>query len=121
MKRAFAILVLFAILLQVFSSVTIMINYVVNKDYISKNLCENRDKPMMHCNGKCHLMKQLQKESKKENAPTNSAKVKTGIHFFKESISFCFLSPIVTIKSFPDFSIGKAITTSYSVFHPPTC
>ena len=33
---------------------------------ISKTLCENRDKPKMHCNGKCYLAKQLKKEEKKD-------------------------------------------------------
>lgn len=31
----------------------------LNRDYIARVLCVNRDKPQMHCNGKCHLAKQL--------------------------------------------------------------
>ena len=121
MKRILAIFILFAILLQIFSSMTIIVNYTINKDYISKNLCENRNKPKMHCNGKCHLMKQLQKQSKKENAPSNTVKEKNGIQFFNENIGFCFTNPSFTLKSFPDFIIEKTATTSFSVFHPPTC
>lgn len=33
--------------------------YEINKEYIANNLCENRNKPEMHCNGKCHLRKQI--------------------------------------------------------------
>ncbi len=38
-----------------------MIDYIVNYNYIRTELCENKDKPEMHCNGKCHLKKQLKK------------------------------------------------------------
>ena len=37
--------------------------YAVNYDYIVENLCENKDTPSMHCDGKCYLAKQLAKES----------------------------------------------------------
>mgnify|MGYP003636577740 FL=1 len=37
--------------------------YAVNYDYIVENLCENRDTPSLHCDGKCYLAKQLAKES----------------------------------------------------------
>jgi hypothetical protein len=63
----------------------IVVNYELNKEYISKNLCENKAKPMMHCNGKCHLRKQLQKEDKKENSPSNNIKEKFEIQFFSGS------------------------------------
>ncbi len=37
------------------------IEYAVNKEYIVKNLCINRDKPKSCCQGKCHLNKELSK------------------------------------------------------------
>ncbi len=37
------------------------IEYELNKKYIAEVLCENKDKPEMHCNGKCHLKKQIKK------------------------------------------------------------
>jgi hypothetical protein len=50
------------------------VNYYVNYTYISENLCENKDKPMMECNGKCHLEKTIKKaeeeESKGKTTPT---------------------------------------------------
>lgn len=41
--------------------------YVANYDYIKNVLCENRDKPMLNCDGKCYLAKQLAKESEENN------------------------------------------------------
>ena len=37
------------------------LEYIVNYDYIVKELCENKEKPALKCNGKCHLMKELAK------------------------------------------------------------
>jgi len=36
-----------------------IINYYANYDYIATELCENKDKPFLECNGKCYLEKQL--------------------------------------------------------------
>ena len=50
--------------------------YLINYDYIVTRLCENKDKPEMHCNGKCYLTKQLAKEAadEEENPFGNSRK-----------------------------------------------
>lgn len=36
-----------------------IIEYYANYDYIATELCENKDKPYLECNGKCYLKKQL--------------------------------------------------------------
>ena len=36
-----------------------IIEYYANYDYIATELCENKDKPYLECNGKCYLEKQL--------------------------------------------------------------
>nr|WP_237421255.1 hypothetical protein [Flavobacterium sp. Sd200] len=41
--------------------------YILNYEYIAKELCVNKEKPAMHCNGKCHLMKELAKKAADEN------------------------------------------------------
>jgi hypothetical protein len=50
------------------------VNYYLNYTYISTTLCENKDKPQMHCNGKCHLQKTIEKnqETKDKDAPAIS-------------------------------------------------
>ena len=50
-----------------------VIDYLINKDYIAKNLCINKDKPKSCCKGKCHMVKQLQKTNKNtDNDPKNT-------------------------------------------------
>ena len=43
-----------------------VLEYIFNYDYIVAELCENKAKPELHCNGKCHLMKELAKASESE-------------------------------------------------------
>lgn len=48
-------------LAQTLVNVSIGIYYQINKEYISQQLCENKNNPQLHCNGHCFLSKQLKK------------------------------------------------------------
>jgi hypothetical protein len=52
----------------------VVADYLLNRDYIAKILCINRDKPEMKCNGKCHLAKQLKKQDAAEGQSEKSGK-----------------------------------------------
>lgn len=49
-----------------------VLEYHFNKQYISTRLCENIDKPAMHCEGKCYLVKQMKDEMQKEKEQNNT-------------------------------------------------
>lgn len=66
MKRILSILLALVILLQPFSKVWIVCSFKANQDYIAKVMCINRDKPELHCNGKCVLMQRIQAEERKQ-------------------------------------------------------
>ena len=59
--------------MQTSNQAVIYAAFYVNQDYIAKNLCENRDKPQMHCCGKCCLKKQLAKQAKEDGSATPKA------------------------------------------------
>lgn len=59
MKIATLILSLF----MFFKPVLPVLEYVVLYDYIKNELCVNKDKPELACNGKCHLVKELKHAS----------------------------------------------------------
>ena len=42
-------------------------DYVFNYDYIVTELCINKDRPDLACNGKCYLMRSLAKQADKEH------------------------------------------------------
>lgn len=66
MKRSIVVFFLFIFVLQCGMKGIITTVFFFQQATISKTLCENRDKPKMHCNGKCYLVKQLKKEEKKD-------------------------------------------------------
>lgn len=39
-----------------------ILEYWLNYDYIANELCENKDNPLLGCNGKCYLEKQVDKQ-----------------------------------------------------------
>lgn len=50
--------------------------YIANYDYIVNNLCKNRDKPALKCNGKCYLAELYAKENgKPEKNPFESPRI----------------------------------------------
>ena len=49
------------------------VEYVINQDYIAEFLCINKDKPKLECNGKCQLVKELEKQQ--DNEPFTSLRI----------------------------------------------
>ena len=101
-----------------------VLDYVINYEYISKELCVNKAKPKMKCNGKCHLMKELAKAS--ENETPISSNKKTASHelevlFFEEIKSFKIASIYFEDrqKANNNYSDLYFYLNSDSVFRPP--
>ena len=102
-------------------------DYVINYDFISKELCVNKAKPELKCNGKCHLMKELAKASEDEK-PISSDKKENSKHEI-EVLFYQELQPITLSQIY--FHTNSSPTSNYSnlyfhlnscsVFHPPTC
>lgn len=118
LKRGFAILILAALAAQSFSQLGIVAYYRLNRSYIAKYLCINRDKPMMHCNGKCFLARQLRENEQREHQ--GNVEVKADIALFC-STSQEFLSPSLPVAV---ILLNRYSTVDYprpffSIFHPP--
>ena len=101
-----------------------VVEYVVNYNYISKVLCENKAKPQMHCNGKCHLMKELAKASENEKPISSDKKSTTQefeILFLEEIQSFRIASIFFhkRLKFNTNYSNLYFRLNSTSVFRPP--
>ena len=75
MKLIAVTIFILLLLTQTFSKWFMVAGYTINKDYIAKNLCENRDKPKLLCNGKCQLAKKMAAEESSPNS-SNSAVIK---------------------------------------------
>src|ERR1041385_5930046 len=75
------------ILLQSASLLLIDAGYNANQSYIAAALCLNRDKPQMHCDGKCFLKKELNNQQEKESSSQRTVHQNISVTFFCEEIS----------------------------------
>lgn len=120
MKHIFIILALTGVLLQNFSKIIIYANFELNREFIAKTFCEKKEIRSNKCNGSCHLKKQLAKEEKKEQSPTNPTKEKVEIQFFSESNSATLFVPSFFTTLFkPSYSFSLSEKHLHTVFQPP--
>ncbi|MFD2148266.1 hypothetical protein [Mucilaginibacter antarcticus] len=66
LNRVVSIFLLVTLISTNFSRFFIYAGFQVNKSYIAAQLCENKARPWMNCNGSCFLMKKLKAAEEKE-------------------------------------------------------
>jgi hypothetical protein len=101
-----------------------VIEYLVNYEYISKVLCENKAKPIMHCNGKCHLMKELAKAAENEKPASSDKKGYSPVLevlFFQEIKTFSVASVSFLDKENNSNTYSNLYSNSHLefLFRPP--
>jgi len=120
LKYVALILVFLGLLVQSFSKLFIVLDFQLNRSYIAQNLCVNRNKPQMHCNGKCHMMKVMKQEQKKDqDNPERKAENK-----FELICADCPQAKLTPAFTFTAISYPRIKETIYAgffttFFHPP--
>lgn len=121
-KQIITVFFLLTWLCQLSDRYFVMLEFFLNQDYIAQNLCENRDKPKMHCNGKCHLTKQL-KETDRKNQENPERRNDNKSEYYYVSLAFSELTSKYIFINSPQYhrqTIGCPVDHSYGFFHPPT-
>ncbi|QAA81670.1 hypothetical protein EI546_07995 [Aequorivita sp. H23M31] len=122
MKNVILLLATFIMLAKPFWPI---MDYMINYDYIVNVLCENKDNPEMHCNGKCHLSKELAHEAGEDSKnPFNSKTTKTEIPqiIISETISEFLFSTEIEIVSTQAIGYKPVFRNSLfssKILHPP--
>jgi hypothetical protein len=109
--------------LQPFCKAWVFISFKINQDFIAKNLCENRTKPSLHCDGKCHLMKKLKqvdKEEKKQTSKTIKEKLED-LYFYNQTNFNVYKKLDFEVKkqSFFDYKFQYYYSFQSTLFRPP--
>ncbi len=73
----------------------------------------------MHCDGKCHLKKQLEKEDKKQSLP-DASKEKSEIQFHSTFIASELIVTSTLIIPYFNYSFSYPDAPATAIFHPPT-
>lgn len=97
-----------------------VVDYFQNYDYIVNVLCENKEKPMMECNGKCYLSKLLAEEADDESNPFSEKLSKYEIPLLLQENEFSQVSFELSEKSsFEHFVMNGGILYSLDLTRPP--
>lgn len=93
MRLSSAVLLLLVLFLSPLVKTGIYIHWKCNQAQIIQQDCENRNRPRLHCNGKCQLRKQLSQVEKNNTSSTfpieELMRIETSIFFHeKEFTSF---------------------------------
>jgi hypothetical protein len=114
-----AVMLLSVYLLSPFKLYAPYLSYKINYNYISKELCENKDKPKMNCNGKCYLNKELKKASKEESKENKGLQKGIEIEEVLSNTDITFNSTFITDKKEYSFFNEKSFSASLKKFTPP--
>lgn len=107
---------------QTFSQWFVLAAFKINQAYIAKNLCVNRYRPELHCNGNCILMKKRKQREKEEQNSPSSLKLEVSTVIVSSRSFFCDVNTIslaVDKPTIPVYNTGSPVDRSFTVFHPP--
>ena len=123
LQRITAIIIALSLLVQTMNKWVILASYYIQKDYIARNLCENRSKPQLHCEGKCCLKKRLAKEGKEQLPTSRNQKTEQVVTLFCADLplDFTLREFLTPSKSFFTYNDLFTRSFSHSVFRPPAC
>lgn len=123
--------ILFAICLgffifQLATPISYWIHYQINQEEITEEFCENKEKPELECNGKCHLSKQLDEINNPipdEKEPQKSSKdyrIQRNLNWICIESSCCEFNQLVFLKE-QIYSIESNYEFLFSkkIPHPP--
>lgn len=128
--RILSTIFLLAVLLsKTIYSVFWQVNFQLNQKEIVRMECENRNRPELHCNGKCYLAKQLQKadnllDEKREESSKSLVNLKwmeTSLFACPETIVMKLDQSTISLKETSNFNVVNFyhFENGLSCFHPP--
>lgn len=119
LQRLTAYLLIVSLVSANFSRFFIYAGFELNRNYIATKLCENRNKPQLHCNGKCYFMKKVKQAEEKQNTEDRQAQK----NLFQEAnynqpAQVKFYSVLLSVTKVPNFRI-QLPQQAATIFQPP--
>ena len=111
------------LLTQTLSSWMVVAAFNLNREYITKNLCENRYTPQLNCQGNCVLMKKLKEKEKQEQSAPESVKLEITSLVLSSKSFFATLEtpPAASLTEYGNAAnSGKPVDRVSNFFHPPS-
>ncbi|GAB3017501.1 hypothetical protein GCM10027051_22930 [Niabella terrae] len=121
-KQSVAFILTLFFAAQSFSKVLIVVDYYLNRAAFEAR-CENKDRPLLSCGGKCQMVKRLKQEQQKDQqSPDRNGSQKNEIVLSSKS----FFAESPELVATDAVSYGLFLTRPLkdrprSIFHPPAC
>jgi hypothetical protein len=121
LTRTIAILLLCCSVSVNLSGLFVFAGFEMNRSYIAEELCINRNRPELHCNGKCYLMNKLKQAQDKEQKQEHQfLKVQLQLQEAIVSLPFIFKQYSIAAVNFRvPFITGVPVARVNAIFHPP--
>ena len=121
-KRWGALIMLGLLVLGGSSRLEILAYYQLNHSYIATHLCVNRDRPAMHCNGKCFLHHELNRDAQKDKVPGEAPGSRLDLSsFLTSSVPPMAAPPAGPELCYPSLALNDYSAPQPPLFHPPCC
>lgn len=119
LQRITAYLLIVALVSANFSRFFIYAGFELNRNYIATKLCENRNKPQLHCNGKCYFMKKLkQAEDNKSTEERQTQKNLFQEAFYNQAQTVAFYTVLLSVTKVPNYRIALPQLIQ-DIYQPP--
>lgn len=117
--RSIAILLLFCSVSVNLSGVFVFAGFEMNRGYIATELCINRNKPELHCNGRCYLMRKLKQAQDKEQKQEHQfQKIQLQQPVVNQHFTFKQYA-IAAVHLRVPLTTGMPVSKVNAIFHPP--
>lgn len=112
---------IFTVFAANFSWLLVYAGFKINQQYIAATLCENRNKPDLHCNGQCYLRKQLrQTEERQQHQSTKGMITKVEVVFdINAAIVPAYVPAASAGKIYPVYHTTFTSRHIHAIFRPP--
>jgi hypothetical protein len=122
-RRTAALLLLLVFFTQAFNRYLLVADYYVNTSAYIAN-CVNKDRPWMHCNGRCQFCKKLHQQNNAEDKQTPERKSgSNGNETLYSSSSFIDFTVLhlaaPTDLQYSESPEGEPVRMPRTFFHPP--
>lgn len=120
MNKIAAVILLIAFFGQTFDKAFYYLGYYIDNSDYARN-CVNISRPMLHCDGKCQLMKKIREHEQKDHqSPERKLNNKVEV---LSSKSFFAAAPLLFATTMPRYPhpdpSGWPVDMPSSFFHPP--
>lgn len=101
------------------------LDFEIRRDYIVANLCENRNRPQLNCNGKCYLAKRIAESRKQEERQAEKQYMANLIYQVMNVNNTHSLFQEATIENlsvtmvFNYITPARLLPAADDIFHPP--